>query len=288
MPYLAGRRRLGLTWISDAWGILVEDQAEVGKKSQVVGYTYYASFAGVVCLGPVHALHGIWIAEELVWKGPLSAGTDDFTEITVEGRGSLILYWGTEAQTPDPTLAASGVVHPGYRGQCYAVFDDWVLGENRSQVPAVEFDVTRLPATALTVEAVLNGEVHPLVALEELLLNRRFGAGLDPALLDYPSWNLAAEHLADEGFSVSVFLDQANALDALIANFLEYLDAALVQTASGKLALRLLRGWTARRSPLTVEHPTDPPDLTAHGWRDSQQGGRPVQQPRPGLADRFQ
>jgi hypothetical protein len=242
---------------------------KVGKDRQTTGHNYYASFAGVLCLGPVQVLHNLWVDDQLAWEGPLAAGTDDSASITVEGRGVLTLYWGTETQEEDPALAGSGLAHPAYRGQCYVVFHDWLLGENRAQVPPIEFEVTRVPqGSGLSTNAELNGEAHPLAALEELLLNRRFGAGLGSDLLDYPAWNAAATALAAEGFSVSVLLGEPTKLDALLNDFLEYLDACLVQTADGKLGLRLLR---AAAAPVTlgVGDLTEPPDLTAHGWPET-------------------
>ncbi|MCZ7641384.1 MAG: hypothetical protein M5U12_38180 [Verrucomicrobia bacterium] len=190
VPYLAGRARLGLTWISEPWGVRsVPVRKKVGKKTQTTGYNYYASFAGLLCLGPVQTLHAILVDDELAWNGPLQAGTSDHAEITVEGRGALTLYWGTATQTADADLAASGVAHPAYRGQCYAVFNDWLLGENRAQVPNLEFELSRVPTVDwLGIAAALNGEVNPVAALAELFTDSRFGAGLPLALLDTDGW----------------------------------------------------------------------------------------------------
>ncbi|MCA1995921.1 MAG: phage tail protein [Armatimonadetes bacterium] len=269
VPYLAGRRRLGLTWISDAWGVSSQPvKRKVGKKRETVGHNYYASFAGVLGVGPLTTLHAIYVEEEKVWEGPLTA-SGDYADLTIEGRGPLRLYWGTETQTVDANLADSGVQHPAYRGQAYVVFDNWLLGENRSQVPQIEFDVTRLPAdSALSVPAALNGEAHPLAVLEELLTHPRFGAGLPADLLYLPSWNAAADQLAEEGFSVSVRLVSATRLDALLTDFLDYVDAALIQTAAGKLALRLLRE-AGTPVALAAADLTEPPALTAHGWPET-------------------
>lgn len=270
VPYLAGRRKLSLTWISDAWGVRSQPiKRKVGKSKQVVGYNYFASFAGILCLGPVQTLHNIWVDDQIAWEGPLAANTDDSASITVEGRGVLTIYWGTETQDVDLTLAASGILHPAYRGQCYVVFDDWLLGENRSSVPAIEFELTRIPQNSgLSVNAALNEEVNPVAALEELLTSKRFGAGVDAATLDYTSFDATAAALEAESFSVSVFLDQATKLDALLAEFLEYLDAALVHTQSGTVGLRLLR---EAPSPVAIgaDDLTEAPNLVAHGWPET-------------------
>ena len=238
VPYLAGRARLGLTWISEPWGVRsVPVRKKVGKKRQTVGYNYFASFAGMLCVGPAQTLHAIIVDDETAWEGPLNAGSNDSAEITVEGRGSLTLYWGTTTQGVDAELAGSGAEHPAYRGQCYVVFNDWLLGENRSQVPGIQFELTRLPVVSwLAVSAGLNGEVNPIAALGELMTDPRFGAGLPSSALDTVGWNAVATQLFNDGFSLSVFLDQVTRLDGLLNDFLEYLDAALYHTPAGKLA----------------------------------------------------
>jgi hypothetical protein len=269
VPYLAGRARLGLTWISEPWGVRsVPVRKKVGKKRQTVGYNYFASFAGLLCVGPVQTLHAIIVDDEAAWEGPLNAGSNDSAEITVEGRGSLTLYWGTATQAVDAELAGSGVEHPAYRGQCYVVFNDWLLGENRNQVPGIQFELTRLPVVSwLTVSAGLNGEVNPIAALGELMTNTRFGAGLPSSALDTVGWNAVATQLFNDGFSLSVFLDQVTRLDGLLNDFLEYLDAALYHTPAGKLSLRLLRDNV---TPVAMDAGSllEPPDLTAHGWTE--------------------
>jgi hypothetical protein len=171
VPYLAGRVRLGLTWISEPWGVRsVPIRKKVGKKTQTTGYNYYASFAGVLCLGPVQTLHAILVDDEVAWNGPLQAGTSDCAEITVEGRGALTLYWGTATQTADADLAASGVTHPAYRGQCYAV-------TGRPLTQAIEYDWITDPAVAWKV-AMAYGKSRSLPWLDGRLRVRR-GVGAD-------------------------------------------------------------------------------------------------------------
>ncbi len=168
-----------------------------------------------------------------------------------------------------PLVAASGVTHPAYRGQCYAVFNDWLLGENRAQVPNLEFELSRIPAVDwLGTAAALNGEVNPVAALAELFTDSRFGAGLPVTLLDADGWDAVASQLATDEFSVTVFLDTAKRLDALLNDFLEYLDAALFHTPDGKLSLRLLRDPVG---PVTIDTDAllEAPDLTAHGWTET-------------------
>lgn len=114
VPYLAGRRRLGLTWITDAWGVRSSAiKRKVGKKKETVGYNYFASFAGVVCLGPVQTLHAIWVDDEQVWTGPMDAGTDDSAAIAVEDTGRSRSTGAPRRRTPTPcSRPAASITRP--------------------------------------------------------------------------------------------------------------------------------------------------------------------------------
>jgi hypothetical protein len=60
-----------------------------------------------------------------------------------------------------------------WEGPLNAGSNDWLLGENRNQVPGIQFELTRLPVVNwLTVRASLKGEVNPIAALGELMTHR--------------------------------------------------------------------------------------------------------------------
>jgi hypothetical protein len=116
VPYFAGIARLGVTFLSEAFDVYsTKVQTRVGKKKQTTGYNYFASFAALLCHGPIDRLDRIFYDDELVWEGPLSR-SGDFSDITVPHRGKVWVYWGTESQGVDPILAGDGVDHPAYRG----------------------------------------------------------------------------------------------------------------------------------------------------------------------------
>lgn len=68
VPYLAGKRRLAVTWISDHFN----DRADaiyqtIGKQRTKQGYNYFSSAAGLACSGPVDALFNIYFNGESVY-----------------------------------------------------------------------------------------------------------------------------------------------------------------------------------------------------------------------------
>ena len=85
-----------------------------------------------------------------------------FGKITIEGWGTVRLYWGTETQTQDADLVASGVLHPAYRGTCYAVFLDLFIGKDRASAPNIEFTISRYPLPAwLTAAKAIEEDANP-------------------------------------------------------------------------------------------------------------------------------
>jgi hypothetical protein len=61
VPWLFGRRRLGVTFISDAFDIKSVPVGSGGKAGTSSGNNYYASFAAVCCLGTARKFHDIYL-----------------------------------------------------------------------------------------------------------------------------------------------------------------------------------------------------------------------------------
>jgi hypothetical protein len=153
LPYFAGTTRLSITWITESWDVRTTPiRTKVGKKKQTTGYNYFCKAGAIICHGPVDHLDMILFDDVPVWTGPMSRA-GDFAEITLDGgRGTLRFYWGTPTQGLDPNLLASGVSHPAYRRQCYAVFDLF-LGANKTSAPWVELLVATV-ALALLIRTI--------------------------------------------------------------------------------------------------------------------------------------
>ena len=68
VPWLCGKQRIGLTFISDVFNQkAVSVTQSVGKQKSKVGYNYYASFAALACHGAVDALHDVFLNGESVY-----------------------------------------------------------------------------------------------------------------------------------------------------------------------------------------------------------------------------
>jgi hypothetical protein len=219
LPYVAGVFRIGGSFLSEPWDVRSEEiKKKVGKKRQTVGYSYYCSFAVAFCLGPIDRLDAIYLDDDLLWEGPVTRGpADDYLDITVTGRGTLRLYWGTSTQIQDPELAMTGVSHPAYRNQCYAVFMEWSLG-SRTNVPNVEIQGRREPFVSWFIEDARIGEdVNPIAVLADLWESPRYGLGLSIDRLNTSLLNATAMRLKDEELGVSPVITSAASFREVLA-----------------------------------------------------------------------
>lgn len=132
IPYAAVRISGQVIWQTD----LHEHEETSGGKGgpEVTNYTYTASFAILLCEGPIAALSRIWADSRLV---------HDAASYENQATLKFKLYYGTEDQMPDPTMEAeegAGNV-PAHRGYAYIVFDEIDLGEFGNRIPSFTFEV---------------------------------------------------------------------------------------------------------------------------------------------------
>jgi hypothetical protein len=93
-------------------------------------YHYYADVALGVCEGPVTSIYRIWL---------------DKTAIDPEHVGEIRLYYGEEAQAPDPLIqAVEGAERtPAQRGLAYVVLENLYLTPYGNHFPNFEIEVYR-------------------------------------------------------------------------------------------------------------------------------------------------
>lgn len=137
VPLLIGEGKTTIRWLSPIYGqrvVNLPSSSGGGKGGKGgAGNTrkeYHGTIAGAIGEGPAYSLEWIIVGGKKVWWGGLyKPAESDYSDITLTGVGPARLYWGTETQTPDPTLTAYED-HPGYRGWFYIVLKDCSWGEN--------------------------------------------------------------------------------------------------------------------------------------------------------------
>lgn len=94
------------------------------------GQTYrivLLTFAVALCEGPIQGIRRMWCNGQVVDTSVLS----------------MAVYYGTDDQTVDPTIALYEDDNPAYRGMAYIVFTDFDLSPYGNQIPNINVEVYR-------------------------------------------------------------------------------------------------------------------------------------------------
>lgn len=269
IPYVAGKTRIGITWICEAFNIRADAVSQsAGKgKSTVTGYNYFASLAALIAWGPLDGIHGIYLNSELVWEGTVTRGAEDYVDLTIDGYGTCRIYWGTGTQDADPELLDSGFDHPPYRYQAYLVFTGLFFGFNQTSAPNVEVVVSRYPVISwMTAAVAVQDDCNAVAVAAEWLQSARFGLGLPDAALATGELDAIAGDLEDEEFGVSPYVTRQINARQLLQQLVEYFDGYLLRTRDGKLSLGLIRTPVSPVSVAAVDL-VDEPDLDPDTWK---------------------
>ncbi|MBL8844444.1 MAG: glycoside hydrolase/phage tail family protein [Hyphomicrobium zavarzinii] len=139
IPRLYGRARLGgqIIWADEIRERVITSRSGGSSKgaapstpvTQTVEYRYSASFAVALAEGPINGIGRVWV---------------DGAELDLAQVRHRV-YLGTEAQLPDPTIAAieGAGLAPAYRGIAYIVFEDMALADYGNRIPQLSFEVHR-------------------------------------------------------------------------------------------------------------------------------------------------
>jgi hypothetical protein len=140
-----------------------------GGSAEYTTYSYSATFALGLCLGPIDSVRRIWCSGKLIYDsgngtigGTLANGItmsslwpgSDYTHAIPEAAngGAIHIYTGTSTQEPDPRMqAALGVANtPAYRGLAYIVFEDFQLADFGNSLMGAQFKVEVVETASTT------------------------------------------------------------------------------------------------------------------------------------------
>jgi len=122
VKYLAGRSYVAGDYLSPCYNVVAKPvKTQTGKsETSTTGYKYYADFALVFCTGgrhPVDAVYKVIVDSDIRWTGNIQRVPGvDYETITVDGLGTINLYWGTETQAIDTILLSPRSVPIGGAG----------------------------------------------------------------------------------------------------------------------------------------------------------------------------
>lgn len=217
---------------------------------------------------------------------------DDFSLSASDGtfQGTLRLYWGTAAQTVDFYLQAAnndggikghvgaGDQHPDYKGVCYCVLIDFLLGQEIQSGPNVEI-VLRRPAnqTLVTGNAALitDGQANLAAVLCEVLTDPNL-LGLPTTMIDTTSFQAVANYLYANtaNYDASVLIDSAETLRSFLDKIVQMIDGfirfnpttQLIELGVYEHGVTPATYMTDAPATLTVDMLTKIPKFEASSW----------------------
>ena len=246
----------------------------MGKSSssdQIAGYEYYLTWAQAICRGPVDALLAVYEGENQLWCGclrrtPANSITGEAIE-TFDGE-SIHFYFGTDDQTVSPIISAlhdDPTLLSPFRGTCYAVFDDYNLG-NANRAPTISFVVLRQPAPSGAFDVNLAWTAYALMT---------YNARIPAAEMDADMFGEAADRLeagTDMGTSMagSLTLNTYQSTLTYLEAILAHIDGQIIFTAEGKFGLQLLRSDAPVDGlpVVTDDDLTEDAEISSQSWND--------------------
>lgn len=148
-------------------------------------YSYYATFALMLCQGEVAGVRRIWCGDKLIYN----AGSDDLETIIASNQAAKgwKLYRGTDDQLPDPRYEADvGVGNaPAFRGYTYIAFYDFALADYSNTLQAAQFkvelvgesDFVGLRQIGKFAQPVTMNEASSIVMVKDNLISYAFDPG---------------------------------------------------------------------------------------------------------------
>ncbi len=115
-----------------------------GGGVETTTYTYFGTFAVLLCEGELTGIKRIWLNSKLVYDISLEASQSTY-DLSQRNATKLRIYIGSDIQGQDSLIAATEGTDntPAFRGRAYIVFDDWLLTDYGNRFPAVSVEVVK-------------------------------------------------------------------------------------------------------------------------------------------------
>lgn len=275
-------------------------------KDQDAGYTYRLGVAMALCLGPVDSVTAMTVDEKNVgwhYQSTESDGhviqhvnaPDLFGGLKVGGQGGVSgyvhVYYGTDTQNPDSyMLGKTSGQWPALRKICWVMCKGEVVtyGSLHVDLGGFYWGISEyIRPAAFYVSRCPNGlglgsnhhrisvdggyDSNPACMLYDILTDTTWGLGLDPAIVDVPSFQAVGETLFAESFGLAMVVDQQMAGTDLIAEILRHIDGDLcADVRTGKLVLTLVRDdYDPGDLPLFDESSISDVEMTRGSWSET-------------------
>lgn len=171
-------------------------------------YTYFATFALMLCQGEVAGVRRIWCGDKLLYN----AGSDDVETIVASNKKAKgwKLYRGTDDQLPDPRYEADvGVGNaPAFRGYTYIVFNDFALADYSNTLQAAQFKVELQGVRSTSIQVIGRSDVSSSPVTGNIFHEQVQYQTFDNGYFTVTSSNISTGQILiqDQGFSKPIRL----------------------------------------------------------------------------------
>ena len=215
---------------------------------------------------------------------------DDFSLSASDGTfyGTLRFYWGTNAQTVDDLLQATGNdagvagnrgngdQHPDYQGLSYVVIRDFLLGQRIQSGPNIEIVTRRKPNQSIITGApagITDGQANLAAVAVELLTNENCLA-LPATMIDATSFQVVADWLQTNQalYGASVLIDSSETVTSLFDKLTQMFDGYVrFNPATKKIELGVYKHGVPPASfvTLTADSFVKFPKFAVASWQET-------------------
>jgi hypothetical protein len=207
------------------------------------GYQYYATWAVGVVIGPVDMIYTIFKDEKIIWSGELACPVSGGVEtIMLENIGSVDFYFGTNDQAPNATMAAiigDATLNSPFRGLCWALFKNCLIGENFNRIPTMRFLVRKTPALTFSDKHLIQTlDYNPAHAIWHILTRM---VGLPEDWLHDADFLSVAATLYAESRGISINFSSQKGADSWLETLQAHTDSILRYGSDGTFHPKLIR-----------------------------------------------
>jgi hypothetical protein len=156
IPWIWGSVRVSgnVIWADDIEEVVAKKRSGgkgLGPKISQTTYSYYGSFAVLLCRGPIVGVRRLWLNSKLVVDLSDTADSETVVASLKFLDDYVRVYLGTDTQMPDPMIQTKEGVDntPAHRNNAYLAFERLPLTEDYgSQIPAVSAEVVTCGVSA--------------------------------------------------------------------------------------------------------------------------------------------
>jgi Putative phage tail protein len=174
-----GRFRVGgnLIWAREIKEVRTAEQqgGKGGPTVTNITYSYFGTFAVLLCHGPVVDVRRIWMNGGLVYNVEPGSSAETIANSNEWRTKYMRFYPGNTTQNPDDLIQATQGSNrtPAWRSFCYLVFDNLPLEDYGNRLPQIEVEVVER-----------NNGIGPFVIIADIVKDICLSAGLSLSQID--------------------------------------------------------------------------------------------------------